>query len=163
MSDNPFDNNLPNQVQSVVDALDAEPKIVQCIQACNEEVLIKSCMLQLYDQVSKIIVIEGAVQNKVDAGQATSDGHSLDRTVEIIKDVKANQDPDKKIVFVQIDRPWTDLEELKNTFFQYMKEGDWMLITDADEFIVPNVIDKLRTAISIEPWATEFVPTFYHF
>tara|TARA_S200002703_G_scaffold64721_2_gene55983 strand:+ start:1089 stop:2132 length:1044 start_codon:yes stop_codon:yes gene_type:complete len=164
MSDNPFNNDLPNQISSTVDALDAEPKIVQCIQACNEEKLIEACMLQLYDKVDRIIVIEGAVQNKVAAGQATPDGHSLDRTVEIIKDVKANKDPDKKIIFVQIDRPWQDLEELKNSFFQYMQQGDWMLITDADEFIMPEVVDNLREAISLEPWATEFVPAgFYHF
>lgn len=164
MSNNPFNNDLPNQVSAVVDAIDKEPKICQCIQACNEEKLIEACMLQLYDKVDRIVVIEGAVQSKVAAGQATPDGHSLDRTVEIIKDVKANKDPDNKIVFVQIDRPWQDLEELKTTFFQYMQDGDWMLITDVDEFIMPEVVDKLRQAISLEPWATEFVPAgFYHF
>jgi hypothetical protein len=121
-------------------------------------------MLQVYDHVDRIVVIEGAVQNKVEAGQATPDGHSLDRTVEIIKDIKANKDPDKKIIFVQIDRPWQDLEEIKNTFFQYMQDGDWMLITDADEFIMPEVVDQLRLAVDMEPFATEFVPAgFYHF
>jgi hypothetical protein len=161
---NPFNNNLPNQIGAICNAIDKTPRVVQCIQACNEEKLIEACMLQLYNQVDKIIVIEGAVQNKVNAEQATTDGRSLDRTVEIIKDVKANKDPDKKIVFVQIDRPWLDLEEIKNTFFQYMQDGDWMLITDADEFIHPEVIDQLREAISLEPWATEFVPAgFYHF
>jgi hypothetical protein len=164
MVDNPFNNNIYNQVQAVVDGIDAKPRIVQCIQACNEEALIEACMLQLYNKVDKIIVIEGAVKSKVDAGQATPDGHSLDRTVEIIEDVKANKDPDKKITFVRIDRPWEHLEELKNTFFQYMQDGDWMLITDADEFIMPEVIDKFREAISLEPWATEMVPVgFYHF
>lgn len=161
---NPFNNNLPNQVSETIAALDVEPKIVQCIQACNEEKLIEACMLQLYDKVDRIVVIEGAVKSKVAAGQATPDGHSLDRTVEIIKEVKANKDPEKKIIFVQIDRPWEDLEELKNSFFQYMQPGDWMLITDADEFVQPHVVDKLRQAITLEPWATEFVPAgFYHF
>lgn len=164
MSDNPFDHDLPNQISTICDAIDTEPRIVQCIQACNEEALIEPCILQLYDKVDKIIVIEGAVQSKVDAKQATPDGHSLDRTVEIIKDIKVNKDPDKKIIFVQIDRPWASLEELKATFFQYMQEGDWMLITDADEFIMPEIVDDLRTAISMEPHATEFVPAgFYHF
>lgn len=161
---NPFDHNLPNQVSAICDAIDKKPRIIQCIQACNEESLIEPCILQLYNKVDKIIVIEGAVQNKVDAKQATPDGHSLDRTVEIIKEIKKNKDPDRKIIFVQIERPWRDLEELKGTFFQYMQEGDWMLITDADEFIFPEVVDDLRKAISIEPWATEFVPSaFYHF
>ncbi len=161
---NPFNNDLPNQLASIIDGIDYKPRICQCIQACNEEAMIEQCMLQLYDQVDKILVIEGAVQNKVDAEQATPDGHSLDRTVEIIKDVKANKDPDKKIVFIQITRPWKDLEELKTTFFQYMKDGDWMLITDVDEFIMPEVVGKLRKAIDLEPWATEIVPAgFYHF
>lgn len=164
MSENPFNNDLFNQVEAITNTIDANPRIVQCIQAVNEEGLIEACMLQLYDQVDKIIVIEGAVQSKVDAEQATADGHSLDRTVDIIKDVKANRDPDNKIIFVQIDRPWKDLEELKNTFFQYMQDGDWMLITDADEFIMPEVVHQLRGAVSLEPWATEFVPAgFYHF
>ncbi len=165
-SKNPFNNNLPNQIAAIVDALDSKPRIVQCIQACNEEQLIEACMLQVYDKVDKIIVIEGAVKNKVDAEQATPDGHSLDRTVEIIEEVKNNpaKNPDKKITFVRIDRPWVDLEELKNTFFQYMQDGDWMLITDVDEFIMPEVVDSLREAISLEPWMVEFVPAgFYHF
>ncbi len=161
---NPFDHNLPNQVSAICDAIDKKIRIIQCIQACNEESLIEACMLQLYTKVDKILVIEGAVKNKVNAKQATPDGHSLDRTVEIIKNVKANKDPENKIIFIQIDRPWSDLEELKSTFFQYMQDGDWMLITDADEFIHPEVVDDLRKAVSAEPWATEFVPSaFYHF
>lgn len=161
---NPFDHNEPNQVSAICDAIDKKVRIVQCIQACNEERLIESCMLQLYDKVDVIVVIEGAVKNKVEAGQATPDGHSLDRTVDIIKEVIAKKDPQKKIIFVQIDRPWNDLEELKATFFQYMQDGDWMLITDADEFIMPSVIDKMREAISLEPFATEMIPAgFYHF
>lgn len=161
---NPFDHNQPNQVSSICDAIDKKIRIVQCIQACNEESLIEQCMLQVYNEVDKIIVIEGAVKNKVAAGQATPDGHSLDRTVEIIQNVKKNKDPDRKIIFVQIDRPWNDLEELKSTFFQYMNTGDWMLITDADEFLFPETVRDLRNAVSIEPSATEFVPSaFYHF
>ena len=164
--ENKYDTDQFNQIAAITAAIDYKPRIVQCIQACNEEALIETCMLQFYDKVDKIIVIEGAVRNKVAAGQATEDGHSLDKTVEIIKGVKgsAEKNPDKKIVFVQLDRPWNDLEEIKNTFFQYMQDGDWMLITDADEFIMPDVVDELRKAITIEPWATEFVPAgFYHF
>lgn len=164
MTNNPFNNNLPNQVSLICDMIDKKPRIVQAIQVCNEEKFVEACLLQLYDKVDKIIIIEGAVQNKVKAGQATEDGHSLDNTVEIINSVKANKDPDNKITFVQIDRPWVDLEEIKNTFFNYMQDGDWMLITDADEFLMPEVVDKLRKAISLEPFATEIVPGgFYHF
>lgn len=163
MSNNPFDNNHDNQVSLICDAVGVKPRICQCIQVVNESTLIESCMLQIYDKVDRIIIIEGATQSKVVAGQATVDGHSTDDTVEIIKNVIATKDPDKKIIFVQIDRPWESLEEIKNTFFSYMTEGDWMLITDADEFIKPFVVDHLRKAVDIEPFATEFIPIFYHF
>jgi hypothetical protein len=160
---NQFDADATNQVSLICEAVGHKPRIVQCIQAVNESSLIEACMLQVYDKVDRIIVIEGATKSKVEAGQATEDGHSLDDMVSIIRRVKNDSDPDDKIVFVQIDRPWDDLEEIKNTFFSYMSDGDWMLITDADEFIHPETVDDLRRAITIEPFATEFVPTFYHF
>jgi len=161
MSDNPFDNNEPNQVSAILDALETKPRIVQCIQAHNEESLIRECMLQAYDEVDQILVLEGAVVNRPGA---TPDGHSTDRTVEIIKDVIANEDPDDKFTFIQISRPWNDLEEMKNAFFQYMKKGDWMFITDVDEFVMPGMVNKLRAIIDLEPYAGEIVPAgFYHF
>jgi hypothetical protein len=158
---NPFDSNLSNQITDILHLVGQKPRIVQAIQAHNEEGLIRECMLQLYDKVDQILVLEGAVANRP---LATPDGHSTDRTVEIIKEVIEKEDPDDKFVFIQIQRPWNDLEEMKNTFFAYMREGDWMMITDVDEFFMPEVVDKLREAISIEPHATEFVPAgFYHF
>lgn len=158
---NPFNTEVDNQISAILDAVDHSPRIIQCIQAHNEEGLIRECMLQLYDKVDQILVLEGAVTNRPGA---TEDGHSTDRTVEIIKQVMAEEDPENKFMFIQIDRPWNDLEEMKNAFFQYMRNGDWMLITDVDEFIMPDVVDRLRTAISIEPYATEIVPGgFYHF
>lgn len=155
--------NHPNQVSSILEVVERKPKIIQCIQALNEESLIEACILQIYNKVDKILLIEGAVENKVKIGQATPDGHSIDNTVQIIKRVIAEKDPDNKIIFIQIDRAFKDLEELKNMFFNYMSEDDWMLITDVDEFIHPETVDLLRKAITIEPHATEFVPTFYHF
>lgn len=160
---NPFDSDAPNQISLICNAVGHRPRIMQCIQAVNESRLIEACMLQVYDKVDRIIVIEGATKAKVDAGQATHDGYSTDDTADIISRVITEKDPDKKIIFVQINRPWNDLEEIKNTFFSYMSDGDWMLITDADEFIHPEVVDDLRHAISVEPFATEFVPSFYHF
>lgn len=158
---NPFDNQNPNQITAITDLIGRRPHIVQLIQACNEEQWIKSCMLQLYDKVDRIIVIEGAVQNRPNT---TPDGHSCDKTVEVIRETIKNHDPEDKIIFCQIDRPFKDLEEMKNTFFNYMNEGQWALITDCDEFIHPEVVDRLRRAIQLEPWATEFVPDgFFHF
>ena len=49
-----FAERVEVQISAIVDALDSKPRIVQCIQACNEEQLIEACLLQLYDKVDKI-------------------------------------------------------------------------------------------------------------
>jgi hypothetical protein len=133
---------------------------VQAIQMHNEEEFAEAVVLSLYDEVDRIIVIEGAVVNRPNA---TEDGHSTDRTQEILADIKANKDPQNKITLISIKKPWKDLEEMKQTFLDMSTPGDWIIINDADEFYRPEDIRRLRKAIELDPQACEFVPNFLHF
>lgn len=135
-------------------------KLVACIQAHNEEEFIGLNLQNHYDVFDKIIIIEGAVANR---SNATTDGHSTDRTVEIIEDFKQNHDPAKKILFIKIKRHWRNLEEMKQTFLDLSSDGDWIFIIDADEFYKPEDIQRVRKAIDLQPNASEFVPNFLHF
>jgi hypothetical protein len=148
------------QMQSIVERVNNPAKLVQCIQLFNEEEFAPLVLASIYDEVDRIIVIEGAVGQR--AG-ATPDGHSTDRTVEIVKDFKANRDPGNKILFVQIKKPWASLEEMKQVFLDITSPGDWLIINDADEFYKPEDIRRVRRAIDLYPHATEFVPLFLHF
>lgn len=137
-----------------------EPKIVQCIQAFNEESFIWYTLKSIYNAVDYIRVVEGAVENQVNA---TRDGHSTDKTVEIIKDFIEKEDPDKKVLLIQIDKPWKNLEEIKQQFLKQNVFGEWNLISDADEIYKESDIKLLKKLIEINPTASEFVPLFLHF
>lgn len=148
------------QMQSIADRVNNPAKIVQCIQMHNEEEFAPIVLSSIYNEVDKIIVIEGAVTNRPNA---TPDGHSTDKTLEIIKNFKANKDPLNKITLISINRPWKNLEQMKQTFLDVSSHGDWMLINDADEIYRPEDIKRLRKAIDLNPHACEFVPNFLHF
>ena len=148
------------QTTSIGERINNPPRLVQCIQCHNEEEFIGLTLQSIYNEVDQIICIEGAVKNRPNS---TEDGHSTDRTVEIIKDFRENSDPLNKLLFVQIKKPFEDLEQLKQTFIDLSCPGDWLIINDADEFYRPEDIKRLRIAIDRYPHAQEFIPVFLHF
>jgi hypothetical protein len=158
-------NNFPganyrSQMDEIAEVVLYQPKIVQCIQCFNEEEFIEYTLRSIYNAVDHIRVVEGAVGNQINA---TPDGHSTDKTVEIIRNFMEHDDPDGKVQLIQIDRPFKDLEEMKQKFLAYAIKGEWLLINDCDEFYKPEDITLLRKAIEWQPTASEFVPMFLHF
>lgn len=148
------------QMANIAERVNRPVRIVQCIQMHNEEDFAEAVLSSIYDEVDRILVIEGAVENR---SNATEDGHSTDRTQEILSDFKANRDPDNKLVLISINRHWKDLEDMKQTFLDMSVPGDWILINDADEFYRPEDIRRVRKAIELNPQAHEIVPNFLHF
>ena len=148
------------QMQSIAERVNTPARLVQCIQMHNEEEFAFTVLSSIYDDVDRIIVIEGAVENRPNA---TETGHSTDMTVKILQDFKKNHDPDNKLLIISINRPWENLEAMKQTFLDMSVPGDWLVINDADEFYRPEDIRRLRKAIELEPHAQEFVPNFLHF
>lgn len=158
-------NNFPganyrSQMDEIAEVVLYQPKIVQCIQCFNEEEFIEYTLRSIYNAVDHIRVVEGAVGNQINA---TPDGHSTDKTVEIIHNFMEYNDPDGKVQLIQIDRPFKDLEEMKQKFLAYAIKGEWILINDCDEIFKPEDIMLLRKAIELQPTASEFVPMFLHF
>lgn len=152
--------NYRAPMDDIAEVLMWEPKIVQCIQAFNEQDFIWYTLKSVYDEVDHIRVIEGAVGNQVNA---TFDGHSTDDTVKIIRDFMENEDPFNKVQLIQKDGPYESLETMKQTFLDYGVAGEWMLINDVDEIYQKEDIKLLRTAIQLYPTASEFVPLFLHY
>jgi hypothetical protein len=148
------------QMQSISERINNPARLVQCIQMHNEEEFASIVLASIYNEVDQIIVVEGAVENRPNS---TPDGHSIDRTQEIIKDFIQNHDPEKKIVFISIKKPWKNLEELKQIFIDVTNDGDWLIINDADEIYRPEDIKRVRRAIELHPHACEFIPIFLHF
>lgn len=148
------------QSKSIAEQVNKPVRITQAIQCHNEEEFIGLTLASIYDEVDKIIVIEGAVKNRPNS---TPDGHSTDKTIEIIKDFKANKDPKKKVVHCSIGRHWNSLEEMKQTFLDMSMPNDVLIINDADEFYVPEDIRRVRQFFDENPHATELIVNFLHF
>jgi hypothetical protein len=148
------------QMQSIAERVNKPIRLVQCIQMLNESEFADAVLGSIYHEVDRILVIEGAVANHP---RATPDGHSLDNTLQIIRDFKQNKDPKNKITIISIQRPWKNLEEIKQQFLDMSLPGDWIIINDADEFYRVGDIQRLRLAIDRNPHICEYVPTFLHF
>lgn len=147
-------------MNAISEVIAYEPKIVQCTQCFNEEAFIWYALKSIYNEVDYIRVVEGAVENQVNA---TEDGHSTDNTVKIIKDFMENEDPDNKVSLIQVDRPWKNLEEIKQQFIKQNVIGEWNLIVDGDEQYIPSDVKLLKKLIELYPTASEFIPNFLHF
>lgn len=134
-----------------------EIKLVKCLAVHNEEDWVEFNLANCYDEFDIIRVVEGAVRGRPNS---TEDGHSTDKTLELIRNFP---DPEDKIELITGNRFFKSLEEQKQTFLDLASEGEWLCITDADEFYMEGEIDRVRKAIKSRPTASEIIPTFLHF
>lgn len=146
-------SNILNEVNYDLSKL----KLVKCIGAHNEEDWIEYVLRNNYDEFDVIRIVEGAVEGRP---KSTTDGHSTDRTLDIIRNFP---DPDEKIELYQLGRPFKSLEEQKQIFLDVASEGEWLFIVDADEFYMEGDVERVRQAIKRHPLASEIIPTFLHF
>ncbi len=107
----------------------------------NGEPFIRYNLESLYPHAHEIIVVEGAVERYRHA--ATPDGHSRDRTVEIIKKFP---DPEGKIKLVQRNGFWPEKDDMANAYLQCCS-GDYVWQVDVDEFYRAEDIEKVRSIL----------------
>ncbi len=161
-------NDMSNTMGSIMSKINFDPstvKIIQCVAAHNEEDWVSYPILSTYNEVDRIIIVEGAVRGRPNS---TEDGHSTDKTLEVIRSIP---DPDDKMELITKDDFWKDLEEQKQVFLDRASKlqnehpdwSIWLYIADSDEVMHPDDIKRLRKAIEMKPYASEFVPTFLHF
>lgn len=132
-------------------------KLVKCLAVHNEEDWVEYNLANCYDEFDIIRVVEGAVEGRP---KSTPDGHSTDRTLDIIREFP---DPDNKIELITGGRFFKSLEEQKQTFLDHANEGEWLFIVDCDEFYMEGEVERVRKAIKTRPTASEIIPTFLHF
>lgn len=111
----------------------------------NGEPFIRYNLENLYPHAHEIIIVEGAVEKFKHA--ATPDGHSLDRTVEIIKNFP---DPQGKIKLIQRDGFWPEKDEMSNAYMEVCT-GDYIWQVDVDEFYKDADIRKIKKLLSEDP------------
>ena len=97
-------------------------KLSLCAIAKNEEAALPKCLSSVKGVVDEIVLL---------------DTGSSDRTVEIALDIGA-----KVYNF-----DWcNDFSAARNEALKYV-QGDWVLVLDADEVLVPEIVPSLKQAI----------------
>jgi len=125
-----------------------EPVLVSNTIVLNEEESIGWALSSVYPLVDRCIIVEGSTQY---APLTTDEGLSIDRTAEIIRSFP---DPEGKIEFYQVGR-MKNKNELREEVLKHMNEGEWVLMTDADEIWNAPEIRFLRRYIRQNPDVVE--------
>jgi len=114
----------------------------------NGEPFLKYNLENLYPHAHEILIVEGAVEKFAHA--ATPDGHSLDKTVEIVRNFP---DPEGKIKLIQCEGFWPEKDEMANAYMAVCT-GNYIWQVDVDEFYRSEDIEKIRAILASDPEIT---------
>lgn len=118
----------------------------------NGEPFIRYCIKALYPHAHEIIIAEGACTAA--ANVATPDGHSKDCTVEILKEIKRDEDPENKITIVTAedegysDGFWPGEKLEQSQAFAKRATGNYLWQVDVDEFYSDEDIDAVKDMLN---------------
>ncbi len=127
------------------------PRISFGIIALNGEPFLRYNLRALYPFAHEIIVVEGAAPGAKQA--ASPDGHSLDGTLETLRDFKNREDPGDKLRIVTRDGFWSEKDEMSQAYAR-LATGDWLWQVDVDEFYMPEDIRSVCLMLQAEPRIT---------
>lgn len=137
------------------------PRISFGIIVLNGEPFLRYCLRSLYPYAHQIIVVEGGSKNAAHA--CTPDGHSVDGTLEVLRDFKQNEDPDDKLEIVTREGFWEEKNQQSQAYAQ-RATGDYLWQVDSDEFYKPadmeTILELLRET---KPAITAFTFKPIHF
>jgi hypothetical protein len=139
------------------------PKITFGIIVLNGEPFNKYCLRSIYPFAHEIIIVEGG--HEATNSVTTSDGHSIDGTLEKLWNFKREEDAENKIQIITKKGYWKKSDEFghdrthQSRAYAEKATGDYLWQIDIDEFYLPQdikyVIDMLRrdntiTAVSFK-------------
>jgi hypothetical protein len=122
--------------------MSAEPSITFGMIVLNGEPFIRYNLRALYPFAHEIIVVEGAAPAA--AGIATPGGHSLDGTMQALRDFKAHEDPEDKLRIVTAEDDghangfWLGEKHAQSQAYAKRATGNWLWQVDVDEFYQPQ-------------------------
>jgi len=112
----------------------------------------------LYPYAHEIIVVEGGHEDT--RAVTTSDGHSIDGTLEALRRFKREEDPDNKVKIITRDGHWPKLDELgrcrtvQSRAYADLATGDYLWQVDIDEFYRPCDMTAVLAMLRADPSIT---------
>lgn len=131
--------------------------ISACMIVLNEEEYIKYSLESIYDFADEIIIVEGAVKKA--AFMSTTDGHSIDKTLSIIKSFP---DPQNKIRLITKTGFWENKQEMRDKCIELM-QGNYLFFVDGDEVYKKEDLKLLRKKVRQNPKIDVFHWEHNHF
>lgn len=143
------------------------PRITFGIIVLNGEPFVHYNLSALYPFAHEIIVVEGASPEAAHA--ASPDGHSTDRTLEILHRFKAQEDPKHKITLItaenegHLDGFWPGEKDQQSQAYARRATGDWLWQVDIDEFYHAQDMRRVMDHLQSHPETTCLTFQAYHF
>jgi hypothetical protein len=134
------------------------PRVTFGIIVLNGEPFTRYCLRALYPFAHQIIVVEGGHEDT--AAVTTSDGHSIDGTLEVLSRFKQDEDPEGKLEIVTRDGFWPKKDELGNDrtpqcrAYAERATGDYLWQVDIDEFYRTDDIAHVLRVLRADPRIT---------
>lgn len=114
------------------------PKITFGIIVLNGEPFVRYCLRSIYPFAHEIIVVEGGHEDA--RSVCTSDGHSIDTTLETLYKFKEEEDAENKLTIITRNGFWPHKDELgrsrtpQSRAYAEKATGDYLWQIDIDEF-----------------------------
>ncbi|MCC7203772.1 MAG: glycosyltransferase family 2 protein [Phycisphaeraceae bacterium] len=135
----------------------SRPRVSFGIIVLNGEPFLPYCIRALYPFAHQILVVEGACPGA--AAVATPEGHSTDGTLETLRRMRAEEDPEGKITVITAedrghsDGFWPGEKDEQSRAYATAATGDYLWQVDSDEFYraddMARVLDMLEEDPSI--------------
>lgn len=127
----------------------------------NGEPFTRYNLRSLYPWAHQIIVVEGACPAA--AHHATSDGHSQDDTLFVIRQFMKEEDPKSKVILVVAEDEghtngfWSEKDEMSQAYAK-RASGDYLWQVDVDEFYTEETMRQIVEYLSCGEWDTVSFP-----
>ena len=131
------------------------PKITFGIIVLNGEPFTRYCLRSIYPFAHEIIVVEGGHEDAKSV--CTTDGHSIDGTLESLHKFKAEEDTENKLTIVVREGFWPKKDELGNDrtpqsrAYAEIATGDYLWQIDIDEFYKKDDMRKIISMLKNDP------------
>lgn len=134
------------------------PKVTFGIIVLNGEPFIRYNLRALYPFAHQIIVVEGATPTA--RGIATPDGHSMDSTLDVLREFKETEDPEDKLIIITAETEghengfWPGEKDQQSRAYAKYATGEYLWQVDIDEFYRHGDMDRIMTMLSEDPTIT---------
>lgn len=124
----------------------------------NGEPYLKYNIRSLYPHAHQIIISEGACLGAKEI--ATKNGHSTDGTLDVLKEMQKNEDPEKKILVVTAEDEghpngfWPGEKLEQSRAYAKRATGNYLWQVDSDEFYKEKDILKVKQMLRRDPSIT---------